>query len=180
MPQGVVKGHNVGGGTEQFIQAATSQQQVQMNPLAQQPSSRSEELPAHLQLRSIPLDKSGSHLPNYDPSSGGYITSSLPQPDQNGHFNEYGSSGPGVNNVVISTGSVAYGGVYNQQYEGDYYSARRVAPGTHKDPSAPNNSTVPIAQTVDIKVVPTTSDSGEFDYNAVRNQYGDGYSAKRK
>ena len=151
-----------------------------MNPLNQHPNSN-EELPPHLQLRSVPLDNSGGHLPQYDPKTGGYVTSSLPKPDQDGTFNNLGTTGPGVNNVVESTGSVAYGGVYNQQYEGDYYSAKRVV---NKAPSAPSTSNAPIAQTVEVKVVSSssTTTSGsefEFDYDAIRKQYGDGYSAKR-
>lgn len=92
-----------------------------------------------------------------------------------GNYNNDGLTGPGVNGTVQSTASVAYGGAYNSQYEGGYYSAKRV--GT--------SCSAPEAQSVEVKVVtsssPSTSTttSGEFDYDAVRAQYGSGYSAKR-
>jgi hypothetical protein len=171
----ITKGQYLAASTEKFIHPPGSQQ----NPL------RPLEAPYYPQplLHSVPLDHSAAHIAQYDPKQGGYVTGTGTVTNNEctqGDYNNNGLTGPGVNNTVKSTGSVAYGGAYNSQYEGDYYSAKRV-------PEVPSVS-APTAQTVEVKVVSSSpaagtssggGGGGEFDYDSVRAQYGNGYSAKR-
>mmetsp|Transcript_1904 Transcript_1904/g.3618 ORF Transcript_1904/g.3618 Transcript_1904/m.3618 type:complete len:237 (-) Transcript_1904:336-1046(-) len=152
---------------------AQGQGQGQHNPLVSQqvPQQQKPVIP----LNSIPLDHSGSHIPQYDPKTGGYVSGTGTVTNNEctqGNYNNNGLTGPGVNNTVQSTGSVAYGGALGSQYEGGYYSAKRVTQ---------TESSAPVAQQVDVKVVSSVpvSSSEEFDYGAMRAQYGNGYSAKR-
>lgn len=149
-------------GTETFI---SPHAQIQTQQTPQQP------------LPFVPLDNSAAHIAQYDSKQGGYVpgTGSVANNEcTQGNFNNQGMTGPGVNGTVQSTGSVAYGGAYNSQYEGDYYSAKRVNVGAGTGTGLPLSSAP-----LDVKVVSSTEASGEFDYAAVRGQYGDGYSTKR-
>lgn len=175
------KGHLVSNGIEHIIpgqqghqfQQPQGQGQAQHNPLVSHHVPPQQEKPVP-QLNSIPLDHSGSHIPQYDPKTGGYVTGTGTVTNNEctqGNYNNNGLTSPGVNNTVQSTGSVAYGGALGSQYEGGYYSAKRVVQ---------TESSAPVAEQVDVKIVSSIPvSSGEFDYDAMRAQYGNGYSAKR-
>jgi hypothetical protein len=173
------KGHLVSAQTEQFISSQNNQNPLNSSHIHLQ---EQEQMPVS-PLRSVPLDHSGAHIAQYDPSSGGYVPGTgtvMNNECTQGNYNHNGLTGPGVNGTVQSSGSVAYGGSYGAQYEGGYYSAKRI-------PQV--SSSAPVAQ--EVKIVSSSSShstigsnstagsSGEFDYDSVRAQYGNGYSAKR-
>lgn len=170
---GITKGSLISSGTETFISS-----EQQLNPLSARLVPQQQQSLQH-PLPSVPLDHSRAHIAQYDPKNGGYVTgtgSVASNQSTEGNYNSNGLSGPGVNGTAQSTGSVAYGGACGAQYEGEYYSAKRVAN------VPPSSSAPPIAQTLEVKVVSSTdgaSASSGFDYDAVRAQYGNGYSAKR-